>query len=80
VTCVILQDNLESAEDQTHVVEHPSRSGEDISGHGSGSTEDPLGSPENLSTQVSPRWQTRKSHYVAPPPVSTNLESRPIIR
>jgi hypothetical protein len=73
MTCVILQDDPESAEDQPHATEHPSGSGEDLSGRELESTEDP-------STQVPPRRRTRKSHYVAPPPVPTNLESRPIIR
>jgi hypothetical protein len=78
--CVILQDDSESAEDQPHVAEHPSGSGEDLSGRESESAEDPLGSPEDPSTQVPPKQRTRKSHYVAPPPVPTNPESRPIIR
>jgi hypothetical protein len=101
-TCVILQDDSESAEDQPravehpsgsredlfgrksdpqpHVAEHPSGSGEDLSGHESESVEDPLGSPEDPSTQVPSKRRTRKSHYAAPPPVPTNPESRPIIR
>jgi hypothetical protein len=38
-------------------------------------TEDPHGSPE-----VPRRKRARKSHYVAPPPVPTNPESRLIIK
>jgi hypothetical protein len=73
MTCVILQDDSESAEDLARPAEHLFGSGEDLSRHESESVEDP-------STQVLPRWQTRKSHYVAPPLVPTNLESRLIFR
>jgi hypothetical protein len=45
---------------------------EDPSGHEMEFAEDPL--------EVLSRRQTRKSHYVTPPPVPTNLESRPIIK
>jgi hypothetical protein len=45
---------------------------EDPSRHETKFTEDPL--------EVSWRRRTRKSHYVAPPPVPTNQESRPIIK
>jgi hypothetical protein len=48
MTCVILQNDLESAEDQPCASEHPSRSGEDLSGRESGSTKDLFGSPEVL--------------------------------
>jgi hypothetical protein len=40
--CVILQDDSESAEDQTRAAEHPSGLGEDLSGHELESTKDPL--------------------------------------
>jgi hypothetical protein len=76
MTCIILQDGSGSAEDQPRVAEHPSSSGEDLSRHWIEFVEDPLGSPE-VSLM---RW-TKKSHYVAPPPpIPTNLESRPIIK
>jgi hypothetical protein len=90
-----LQDDSESAEDQPRAAEHPSGSGEDIFGResdpqprvaehpsrlGEDLSERESESAEDPSTQVpSKRW-TRKSHYVAPPPVPTNLESRPIIK
>jgi hypothetical protein len=60
---------------QPHAAEHPFGSGEDLSGHETELAEDPFGLPE-----VPRIWWTRKSHYVAPPPVSTNPESRPIIK
>jgi hypothetical protein len=75
MTCTILQDGSGSAEDQPDVAEHPSGSGEDLSGHETEFAKDSLGSPE-----VPRRRRTRKSHYVAPPPVPINLESRPIIK
>jgi hypothetical protein len=53
-----------SAEDQPRAAEHPSGSGEDLSRHELESTKDPFG-----SLKVPRRWQTRKNHYVAPPPV-----------
>jgi hypothetical protein len=46
MTCTILQDGSGSAEDQPRAAEHPSRSGEDLSGHETEFTEDPFGSPE----------------------------------
>jgi hypothetical protein len=70
MTCVILQDDSESAEDQSHVAKLPSRSGEDLSRHESESTKD-------LSTQVLQRQWTRKSHYVPPPLILTNSEFPP---
>jgi hypothetical protein len=45
---------------------------EDPSGHETKFTEDLLDVPQR-------RW-TRKSHYIAPPLVPTNSESRPIIK
>jgi hypothetical protein len=75
MTCVILQDDSESAEDQPCTAEHTSGLGEDLSGCKSECTEDPFGSPE-----VPPRRRTRKSHYVAPPLVPTNPESQLIIK
>jgi hypothetical protein len=69
MTYIILQDGSRSADDQPRVAEHPSGLGEDPSGH---EIEDP---PE-----VPRRRRTRKSHYVAPPPVPTNLESQLIIK
>jgi hypothetical protein len=73
MTCAILQDDPESAEDQSHSARHPSGSGLDMSGRELESAEDP-------STQVPPRQRTRKSHYVPPPPVPTNPESQPAFR
>jgi hypothetical protein len=67
MTCIILQDGSGSAEDQPRAAEHYSGSGDGPSRH-----EDQPEVPRR-------RW-TRKSHYVAPPPVPTNLESRPIIK
>jgi hypothetical protein len=63
MTCVILQDDSESAEDQSHVAKLPSRSGEDLSRHESESTKE--------------RQWTRKSHYVPPPLILTNSELPP---
>jgi hypothetical protein len=80
MTCVILQDDSELAEDHPHVAEHPSRSGEDLSGRKLESTEDPLGLSEDPSTQLLPWWWIRKNHYVAPPLVPTTKESRSIIK
>jgi hypothetical protein len=76
MTCVILQDDSESAEDQPRAVEHMSGSDEDLSVRESESAEDPLGSLEDVSTQVPSRQRTRKSHYVSPPLVPKNLESQ----
>jgi hypothetical protein len=73
--CVILQDGSGSAEDQPRAAEHPSCSGVDLSGHDTKFAEDPFDSSEMLRK----RW-TRKSHYVAPPLVPTNPESRSIIK
>jgi hypothetical protein len=75
MACVILQDDSGFAEDQPCAVEHPSWSSEDLSRCETKFTEDPFLSPE-----VPWRWWIMKSHYVAPPPVPTNLESRPIIK
>jgi hypothetical protein len=57
-----------SAEDQLHAAEHPSGLGEDLSGR------------ELEFSEVPQRQRPRKSHYVAPPSVPTNPESRPIIK
>jgi hypothetical protein len=46
MTCVILQDDSESAEDQSRAAENPSGLGEDLSGSESESADDPFGSPE----------------------------------
>jgi hypothetical protein len=60
-----------------------SGSGEDPSGHETKFAEDPSGY-ETEFTQDPPevlrREWTRKSHYVAPPPVATNPEPQPIIK
>jgi hypothetical protein len=72
MTYIILQDGSGPAEDQPRAAEHYSGLGESPSGHKTEFTKDP---PE-----VSRRRRTRKSHYVAPPLVPTNLESRPIIK
>jgi hypothetical protein len=87
MTCIILQD-------QPRAAEHPSGSGEDPSGHETEFTENPsrheMEFTENPSVhemevaeyppQVPQKWWTRKIHYVAPPLVPTNPESRPIIK
>jgi hypothetical protein len=70
-----LQDGSGSVEDQPHAAEYLSDLGEDLSGHETGFTKDPFGSPE-----VPQRWRSRKSHYVVPPLVPTNPESRSIIK
>jgi hypothetical protein len=72
MTCIILQDGSGSAEDQPRAAEHYSGSGDGPSRHETKFAEDQPEVPRR-------RW-TRKSHYVAPPPVPTNLESRPIIK
>jgi hypothetical protein len=93
MTCIILQGISGSVEDQPRVVEHPSGSGEDPSRHEMEYAEDSSGQEMEFTEDpsrhemefdedppvVSRRWRTRKSHYVAPPPVPTNPESRPII-
>jgi hypothetical protein len=45
------QDNSESTEDQSRTAELPSGSGEDLSRRELRSTKDPLGSPDDPSTQ-----------------------------
>jgi hypothetical protein len=45
--------------------------------------EDPFGHEMEFAEdppEVPQRWRTRKSHYVAPPPVPTDPKSRPIIK
>jgi hypothetical protein len=78
-----LQDSSGSVEDQPRAAEHYSGSGEGPSGHETEFTEDPsvheIEFTEDLP-KVPQRRRTRKSHYVAPPPVPTNPESRPIIK
>jgi hypothetical protein len=78
-----LQDDTGSAKDQPHAAEHPSSLGEDPSGHETKFTENPSGH-NTVFTEDPPqvpqkRW-TRKSHYVAPPPVPTNPKSQLIIK
>jgi hypothetical protein len=78
-----LQDGSGSAEDQPRAAEHPSGSGEDPSGHEIEFTEDPSRHETEFAEdppEVPRRRWTRKSHYVSPPPVPTNPESRPIIK
>jgi hypothetical protein len=80
-TCIILQDGSGSTEDQPRVAEHPFVSNEDPSGHETEFTEDSSGHETEFTEdplEVLRRWQTRKRHYVTPPPVRTNLESRSI--
>jgi hypothetical protein len=81
-------------QDQPRAAEHLSGSSEDPSGHETEFAENPsrhemefIENPSRHETEVTeyppqvPRkWQTRKSHYVAPPPVLTNPEPRPIIK
>jgi hypothetical protein len=54
------------AEDQPRAAEHPSRSGEDLSGCELESTEDSFGLLE-----VPRRWQTRKSYYIRSPQIQS---------
>jgi hypothetical protein len=72
MTCITLQDGSGSAKDQPRAAEHYSGLGDDPSEHKMEFTED--------QPEVPRRRQSRKSHYVAPPPVPTNPESRPIIK
>jgi hypothetical protein len=89
--CIILQDNSRSVEDQPRAAEHPFRSGDGPSGHETEFVEDPsrhetefAEDPNGHKTELVKgppevprrRW-TRKSHYVIPPPIPTNPESRP---
>jgi hypothetical protein len=81
-------------QDQPHAAKHPSGSGEDPSehemefaknpsGHEMEFTENPSGHKTEVTEylpQVPRKRRTRKGHYVAPPPVPTNPESRPIIK
>jgi hypothetical protein len=78
-----LQDDPGSAEDQPRAAQHPSGSGEDPSKHETEFVEDPSGQETEFTedpSEVPRRRRTRKSHYVAPPPVPINLESQPIIK
>jgi hypothetical protein len=75
MTCIILQDSSGSAEEQPRAAEHQSGLSEGLSEHQTEFIEDPFGSPA-----VPQRWRTRKNHYVVPPLVPTNLESRSIIK
>jgi hypothetical protein len=70
MTCVILQDDSGSVEDQPRAAEHPSGLGEYLSRHNTEFANGPFDSPE-----VPQKWQTRKSHYIAPPPIPTNTKS-----
>jgi hypothetical protein len=54
------------AKDQPRAAEHPSRSGEDLSGCELESTDDSFGLPEVLR-----RWQTRKSYYIRSPQIQS---------
>jgi hypothetical protein len=57
--------------------------GDGTSGHEMEFTKDPFGHKMEFAEdppEVPRRWRTRKSHYVAPPPVPTNPKSRPIIK
>jgi hypothetical protein len=46
MTCIILQDDSVSVEDQSRAAEHPSRSGEDLFGCQTEFAKDLFGSPE----------------------------------
>jgi hypothetical protein len=62
---------------------HEMEFAENPSGHETEFAENPSGHEMEVAEdppQVLQKRQTRKSHYVAPPPVPTNLESRPIIQ
>jgi hypothetical protein len=72
MTCIILQDGSGWTEDQPRAAEHYSGLGDGPFGHETEFTED--------QPEVPRSRRTRKSHYVAPPPVRTNPESRSIIK
>jgi hypothetical protein len=83
MTCIILQDSSGLAKNQPLAAEHYSWSGESPSGHETEFVEDPSRHEMEFAEdppEVPRRRQTRKSHYVAPPPVPTNPESRLIIK
>jgi hypothetical protein len=83
MTCIILLDDSGSVEDQHRAAQHPSGSSEDPSKHETEFTEDPSGHEMKFTEdppEVPRRRWTRKSHYVAPPPIPTNPKSRPIIK
>jgi hypothetical protein len=83
MTCIIWQDDLRLVEYQPRAAEHYSGLGDDPSGHETKFAKDPSRHETKFvedPLEVSRRWQTRKSHYVAPPPVLTDPESRPIIK
>jgi hypothetical protein len=71
------------AEDQPCAAEDYSGSGDDPFGHETEFAKDPSRHETEFAEDppVVPRrrW-TRKSHYVVPPPVPTNPESRPITK
>jgi hypothetical protein len=72
MTCIILQDDSGLAKDQPRAAEHYSGSGDSPSGHETEFAED--------QPEVPWRWRTWKGHYIAPPSIPTNPESRPIIK
>jgi hypothetical protein len=86
MTCIILQDGSGLAKDQPCVAQHPSTCLVRVrtpSGHETEFTEDPSGHETEFAKdppEVPRRRRTRKSHYIAPPSVPTNPESRPIIK
>jgi hypothetical protein len=89
-----LQDGSGSAEDQPHATKHYSGLGDNPSGHETEFTEDPSRHETEFAEdpsghemefakdlpEVSRRRWTRKSHYVTPPPIPIDPESRPIIK
>jgi hypothetical protein len=78
-----LQNGSRSAKDQPRAVEHYSGSGDGPSRHEMEFTEDPSIHETEFAEdppKASQRRRTRKSHYVAPPPVPTDPESQPIIK
>jgi hypothetical protein len=78
MTYIILRDGSGSAGDQPCVAEHYSGSGDGPSRHEMEFAEDPSGQETEFTEdlpEVSRRQRTRKSHYVAPPPMPTYPES-----
>jgi hypothetical protein len=78
-----LQDGSGSGEDQPRAAEHYYGLGDSPSGHETEFAEDPSRHETDFAEdppEVPRRRQTRKCHYVAPPLVPTNIQSRPIIK
>jgi hypothetical protein len=78
MTYIILQDDSGSPKEQPRAAQHPYGSSEDPSRHETKFTEDASGHEMEVAEdppEVQRRRWTRKSHYIAPPPVPTNPES-----